>query len=172
MVIRRRMVGRLGVILVALGLSVWLGSGGVLSAPEGDNAADPDMFLISFHGSADRALVDEYGGEVRIMYPFASKINVWITPEAAEALGGHEAVDCVDQRQLFFIGFEEVADLALVEEYGGEVYGQMTMLPIVDAFMSPEAAEMLAEHPAVRHVEPDWPAEPAEDDKSCIGGRA
>jgi len=39
----------------------------------------------------------------------------------------------------------------------------MYMLPAVYAFMMPEAAEALAEHPAVAYVEPDWPAELAED---------
>jgi hypothetical protein len=97
-----------------------------------------------------------------------------MTPAAAEALGKHEAVEYVDQRQLFLIGFEEEADPALVEEFGGEVVGQMTMLPVVDAFMTPEAAEALAEHPAVRYVEPNWPAELAEDEghRNFTGGRA
>jgi len=80
-----------------------------------------------------------------------------MTPEAAEALAEHEAVEYVDQRQLFAIMFEEAVDLALVEEYGGEVFYQMSMLPVVDAFMTPEAAEALAGHPTVAYVEPDWP---------------
>ena len=161
-------------ILVALGLSVWLGGGGLLAASQGNNTADPDMFLISFRESVDAALVEEYGGEVWIMYPLVSRINARMTPEAAETLAQHEAVDCVDQRQLFFIGFEESVDVALVEEFEGEVVGQMTMLPGVDAFMTPEAAEALVEHPAVRYVEPDWPVELAEDEghRNFTGGRA
>ena len=115
------------------------------------------LFLITFRESIDAALVEEYGGEIWIMYPLASRINAWMTPEAAEALAEHEAVEYVDQRQGFLIGFEEEVDVALVEEYGGEVYGQMSMLPVVFAFMTPEAAEALAEHPAVAYVEPDWP---------------
>jgi hypothetical protein len=120
------------------------------------------------------ALVEEYGGEIWIRYSVASRINARMTPAAAEALGKHEAVEYVDQRQLFLIGFEEEADPALVEEFGGEVVGQMTMLPVVDAFMTPEAAEALAEHPAVRYVEPNWPAELAEDEghRNFTGGRA
>ena len=118
------------------------------------------LFLITFRESIDAALVEEYGGEIWIMYPLASRINAWMTPEAAEALAEHEAVEYVDQRQLFAIMFEEAVDLALVEEYGGEVFYQMSMLPVVDAFMTPEAAEALGEHPAVRFVEPDWPLEP------------
>ena len=158
---RRRMIRRWGAILVALGLSVSLGGGGLLAAPQGNNVADPDMFLISFHGSIDRALVDEYRGEMWIMYPLASRINAWMTPEAAEALAKHEAVEHVDRRQLFGIMFEEAVDLALVEQYGGEVFRQMSMLPAVYAFMTPEAAEALGEQPAVRFVEPDVPVYPA-----------
>jgi hypothetical protein len=133
-----------------------------------------ELFLITFHESVDPALVEEYGGEIWIMYPLAYRINAWMTPEAAEALAQHEAVEYVDQRQLFFIGFEEEADPALVEEFGGEVIGQATMLPVVDAFMTPEAAEALAAHPAVRYVEADWPVEPAEDEghRNFTGGRA
>jgi hypothetical protein len=174
MVIRRRMVGRWGVILVALGLSVWLGGGGLLAAAQGDNTAEPQIFLISFHGSVDAALVEEHGGEVWIMYPLVSRINARMTAEAAEALAQHEAVEHVDQRQLFGIMFEESVDMALVEEFGGEVIGQMTMLPVVDAFMTPEAAEALAQHPAVRYVEPDWPVELDEDEghRSFTGGEA
>jgi hypothetical protein len=119
-----------------------------------------ELFLISFHESVDAALVEEYGGEIWIMYPLAYRISAWMTAETAEALAEHEAVEYVDQRQLFAIMFEESVDLALVEEYGGEVFYQMSMLPVVDAFMTPEAAEALAEHPAVRYVEPDWPLEP------------
>ena len=40
-------------IFVALGVSVWLGGGGLLAAPKGNNAADPDMFLIGFRHSPD-----------------------------------------------------------------------------------------------------------------------
>ena len=119
-----------------------------------------ELFLITFRESIDAALVEEYGGEIWTMYPLASRINAWMTAEAAEALAEHEAVECVDQRQLFAIMFEEEADPALVEEYGGEIFYQMSMLPAVDAFMTPEAAEALGEHPAVRFVEPDWPLEP------------
>jgi len=107
--------------------------------------------------------VEEYGGEIWPMYPLATRIKAWMTPETAEALGKHEAVKCVDRRQLFGIMFEEAVDLALVEEYGGEIFRQMSMLPVVFAFMTPEAAEALAGHPAVRYVEPDWPVELAED---------
>ena len=121
------------------------------------------LFLISFHESIDAALVEEYGGEIWIMYPLASRINAWMTPEAAEALAEHEAVEYVDRRQLFGIMFEEAVDPALVEQYGGEVFQQMSMLPAVYAFMMPEAAEALAKEPAVRYVEPDWPVYPAED---------
>ena len=119
-----------------------------------------ELFLITFRESIDAALVEEYEGEIWTMYPLASRINAWMTAEAAEALAEHEAVECVDQRQLFAIMFEEEADPALVEEYGGEIFYQMSMLPAVDAFMTPEAAEALGEHPAVRFVEPDWPLEP------------
>jgi len=161
---RRRMIRRWGAILVALGLSVSLGGGGLLAAPQGNNVADPDIFLISFHGSVDRALVEAYEGEIWIMYPLASRINVFMTPEAAEALAEYEAVEYVDQRQLFGIMFEEAVDLALVEQYGGEVFYQMSMLPVVDAFMTPEAAEALAEHPTVRYVEADFPVYPAGQD--------
>ena len=118
------------------------------------------LFLITFRESIDAALVEEYEGEIWTMYPLASRINAWMTPEAAEALAEHEAVEYVDQRQLFGIMFEEAVELALVEEYGGEIFRQMSMLPAVYAFMTPEAAEALGEHPAVRFVEPDWPLEP------------
>ncbi len=116
------------------------------------------LFLITFRESIDAALVEEYEGEIWTMYPLASRINAWMTPEAAEALAEHEAVEYI-QRQLFGIMFEEAVELALVEEYEGEVYRQMWMLPVVDAFMTPEAAEALAEHPTVRYAEPDWPLE-------------
>ena len=118
------------------------------------------LFLITFRESIDAALVEEYEGEIWTMYPLASRINAWMTPEAAEALAEHEAVEYVDQRQLFGIMFEEAVELALVEEYGGEIFRQMSMLPAVYAFMTPEAAEALGEPPAVRFVEPDWPLEP------------
>jgi len=158
---RRRMIRRWGAILVALGLSVSLGGGGLLAAPQGNNAAEPQMFLIAFHESVDRALVEAYEGEIWTMYPLASRINVFMTPEAAEALAEHEAVEHVDRRQLFGIMFEEAVDLALVEQYGGEVFRQMSMLPAVYAFMTPDAAEALGEQPAVRFVEPDVPVYPA-----------
>jgi len=96
---------------------------------------------------------------VWIVYPPASKISVWMTPEAAEALAEHETVEYVDQRQLFAIMFEEAVELALVEEYGGEIYEQLRIVPAVAAFMTSEAAGILAEHEAVRYVEPDWPLE-------------
>jgi hypothetical protein len=133
-----------------------------------------ELFLISFHESVYPALVEEYGGEIWLMYPLASRINAWMTPETAEALAEHEAVEYVDQRQLFLIGFEEEADRALVEEYGGEVHAQLKIVPAVAAFMTPEAAEVLAEHPAVRYVEPDWPGELDEDEghRNFTGGRA
>jgi hypothetical protein len=118
------------------------------------------LFLITFRESIDAALVEEYGGEIWTMYPLASRINAWMTPETAEALAEHEAVEYVDQRQLFGIMFEEAVDLALVEQYGGEIFRQMSMLPAVYAFMTPEAAEALAGHPTVAYVEPDWPLEP------------
>ena len=154
---RARMIRRLALVFLALGLIVGLGGGGLLAAAQGDNTAEPQMFLIAFHESVDRALVEAYEGEIWIMYPLASRISAFMTPEAAEALAEHEAVERVDQRQGFSVGFEEEADLALVEEYGGEIYGQMSMLPVVAAFMMPEAAEALAGHPAVAYVEPDWP---------------
>ena len=50
---RARMMRQLGMIFVALGVSVWLGGGGLLAAPKGNNAADPDMFLIGFRHSPD-----------------------------------------------------------------------------------------------------------------------
>jgi len=115
------------------------------------------LFLITFRESIDAALVEEYGGEIWIMYPLASRINAWMTPETAEALAEHETVEYVDQRQLFLIGFEEEADLALIEEYGGEIYEQLRIVPAVAAFMTAEAAGILAGHPAVAYVEPDWP---------------
>ena len=158
---RRRMIRRWGAILVALGLIVGLGGGGLLAAAQGDNTAEPQMFLIAFHESVDRALVEAYEGEIWTMYPLASRINVFMTPEAAEALAEHEAVEHVDRRQLFGIMFEEAVDLALVEQYGGEVFRQMSMLPAVYAFMTPDAAEALGEQPAVRFVEPDVPVYPA-----------
>jgi hypothetical protein len=104
---RRRMIRRWGAILVALGLSVSLGGGG-LPATQANNAADPDMFLISFRESVDAALVEAYEGEIWTMYPLVSRINARMTPEAAETLAQHEAVECVDQRQLFGIRFEFV----------------------------------------------------------------
>jgi hypothetical protein len=61
------MIRRWGVVLVAIGLAVWLGGGGLAAASQGSNATGPGMFLISFHGSVDRTLVDEYCGEVWIM---------------------------------------------------------------------------------------------------------
>jgi subtilisin len=83
-----------------------------------------------------------------------------MTPEAAGALAEHEAVEYVDQRQLFAIMFENESDVTLVEEYGGQVLYESSMLPVVDAFMTPEAAQALAEHPAVRYTEPDLPIYP------------
>jgi len=160
MKISASMIRRWGMVLVAIGLAISLGGGGLLAAPQGNNAADQDMFLISFHGSVDRALVDEYWGEVWIVYPSASKMTVWMTPGAAGTLAEHETGEYVDQRQLFLIGFEEESDVALVEEYGGEIYGQLRVIPVVAAFMTPEAAGMLAEHPAVRYTEPDVPIYP------------
>jgi len=117
------------------------------------------LFLITFSESVDHALVEVYGGEIWIMYPNAGKINAWMTPDATEALAGREAVEYIDQRQLFAIRFEESIDLALVEEYEGEVFDQSSIRPVVYGFMTPEAAGMLAEHPAVRYAEPDWPLE-------------
>ncbi len=75
------MTRRCTVIFLALGLSVSLGSGGLLAAPQGNNAADPDISLIRFHESVDRALVEEHGGEVWIT--FRSTVYAYMTPEAA-----------------------------------------------------------------------------------------
>ena len=156
MKITRGISKRSRVVLVTLAL-VAVVVGVLLACGEGNGEAETQLFLITFHESVDPALMEEYGGEVWIMYPLASRISAFMTPEAAEALAEHEAVERVDQRQGFSVGFEEEADLALVEEYGGEIYGQMSMLPVVFAFMTPEAAEALAGHPAVAYVEPDWP---------------
>jgi len=139
----------LAVVIVAVVVGVLLAKG----------ETERRLFLITFRESIDAALVEEYEGEIWTMYPLASRINAWMTPEAAEALAEHEAVEYVDQRQLFGIMFEEAVELALVEEYGGEIFRQMSMLPAVYAFMTPEAAEALGEHPGVRFVEPDWPLE-------------
>ena len=183
MKITGRISRRYRIIFVTLPLVAVAVVAGVLLAG-GVNEAETErrLFLISFHESIDPAwveeyggaLVEEYGGEIWIRYSVASRINARMTPAAAEALAEHEAVECVDQRQLFIIRFEESVDLALVEEYGGEVYGQLSMLPAAAAFMTPEAAEALAEHPAVRHVEPDWPGELAEDEghRNFTGSRA
>ena len=156
MKITRGISKRSRVVLVTLAL-VAVVVGVLLACGEGNGQAETQLFLIRFHESVDRALVEEYGGEIWIMYPLASRINAWMTSEVAEALAEHEAVEYVDQRQLFAIMFEEAVDLALVEEYGGEIFYQMSMLPVVDAFMTPEAAEALAGHPTVAYVEPDWP---------------
>jgi hypothetical protein len=158
MKIARGISRRSGVILVTLAL-VAVVVAVLLAGRDGNGEAETQLFLITFHESIDRALVEEYGGEIWIMYPPASRINAWMTPEAAEALAEHEAVEYVDQRQLFAIMFENESDVTLVEEYGGEVFYQSSVLPVVDAFMMPEAAEALAEHPSVRCVEPDWPLE-------------
>ena len=152
------------VVLVTLVLVCVAVVAGVLVASGGDEGeAERQLFLIGFHESLDFALVEEYGGEIWIPYAFVSAVNAWMTPEAAEALAEHEAVKCVDQRQLFFIRFEESVDMSLVEEYGGEVYGQSKIFPCVSAFMTAKMAEALAKEPAVRYVEPDWPVYPAED---------
>ena len=50
---RARMIRRLGMVFVALGFTVWLGGGWLLAAPQGNNAADPDLFLIGFRHSSD-----------------------------------------------------------------------------------------------------------------------
>jgi len=162
MKITRGISRRSGVILVTLAL-VAVVVAVLLARGEGNGEAETQLFLITFHESVDPALVEAYEGEIWTMYPLAFRINAWMTPETAEALGKHEAVKCVDRRQLFGIMFEEAVELALVEEYGGEVFYQMSMLPVVDAFMTPEAAEALAEHPAVRYVEADSPVYLPED---------
>jgi hypothetical protein len=136
------------VVIVAVVVGVLLAKG----------ETESQLFLIAFHELVDRVLVEEYGGEVWTVY--RSKVYAWMTSEAAEALAEHEAVEWVDQRQLFLITFRESVDAALVEEYGGEIFRQMSMLPAVYAFMTPEAAEALAGHPTVAYVEPDWPLEP------------
>lgn len=55
------------------------------------------------------------------------------------------------------IGFEERPDVELVRQFGGEVYRELSLIPVVAAKMNPRAAEALSRNPQVRYVEPDGP---------------
>jgi len=85
---RRSRVVLVTLILVAVVVGVLLASG------EGNGEAETQLFLITFHESVDRALVEEYGGEVWTVY--RSTVYAWMTSEAAEALAEHEAVRYVE----------------------------------------------------------------------------
>ncbi len=55
----------------------------------------------------------------------------------------------------FLIGFEGPPNSKLVEQFGGEVYRQFTLVNVVAARLPAQAVDALEKNPVVRYVEPD-----------------
>ncbi|MFO7772989.1 MAG: hypothetical protein R6V59_03470, partial [Dehalococcoidia bacterium] len=78
----------------------------------------------------------------------------------ASLLGSAGLAAAPPEKVDFLIGFHEApgpAEQALVRGFGGEIYGQFTIVDVIAARMSPRAADALVRNPGVAYVELDGP---------------
>ena len=80
----------------------------------------------------------------------------------AQALPGSDdtIISSANKKADVLIGFYQApgpSERALVRSHGGEIYRQFSIVDVIAASMTPQAADALAQNPSVRYVEPDGP---------------